>query len=64
LRTDTTSKEKGGGTYSCREDPENEMNFSYFGLNLRKDLIHDRIPDSSVSGSKKSEGDTFFAINL
>ena len=42
---------------------EREMNFSDFGLNLRKDLIHDRIPDSSVVARKKSTGDTFFAIN-
>jgi hypothetical protein len=45
----------------AKRDPENEMNFSNFGLNLRKDLIHDRIPDSVVA-RKKSEGDTFFAI--
>jgi hypothetical protein len=44
-------------------DPESEMNFLYFDLNLRKDLIHDRIPDFSVVARKKSAGNTFFAIN-
>jgi hypothetical protein len=59
LRTDTKSEER-----VVEHIPvEREMNFSNFGLNLRKDLIHDRIPDSSVVARKKSTGDTFFAIN-
>ena len=37
----------------AERDPENEMNFSNFGRNLRKDLIHDRIPDSVVALKKE-----------